>query len=815
MSADESAPKILSRTRGRIRVHLPGWSGHGHRTLEKRVRQVAGVLRVEASSITGNVLVYFDPQQVSERTLLAALVRASRETADLPEDEPPPPILTESQDGHVSRVRIPVRGLDRDPGLARRLVELLRSRAGVRAWANPLTVHVLVEYDERKVDLRELLAKVVEVELPDLPGEDRPAHPLDPAPLRQSITRTIGAVLGLGFLAVRRLFGLLPNQGRVRTAATVSGILGLLRSFPAIRNGLRQLLGPDAADLIFSSTSIVTLTFASSPLGLALTGFEGLILLNEVLNRRSAWKRYEERLGGASAAEPGAEIRLEAGERTPLAARVIEGTGTAIGRDGLPVHVAPGTEVPGGAQLFGGPFVLLLQGGQPFVPQERPTPPRPTLYARYVQTLGPISLGYAAVAGLLTTGGFRARLLGSFTALLLVNPRPAIIGMEAANLDAANRALRGGVTIVGTRRERVIRLPDVLLLGGPRLLTDGLEVGRVLSLPDGLDADDTLELASAISDAAGSPWGNAFPRSTGAAAGEGNFNGLWAAAVINGQRYILGPPEDEPELSEAVPIQHRGGYLLELSREEEGRPLGYLSLRPRLHQSVPLLVETCRRLGVQLELLPRGSPLVAEAVSRRAKIPLEDSTDAVACVQKHQEQGLLVAFVSDSASAAPAFAACDLAIGLSWGKGSRFPARADLLAADLKAVSALLEAGNRRNEAVRDGVVLSIASNLFGAVWGIYGQPGVERASRAVYVSALLALADGWLRLRGGDRPGSSLAYLSDPRPERWGRRSLASLLRTFNTSATGLTSARQPSGSAAAPPCPGGASCGPLCALS
>jgi magnesium-transporting ATPase (P-type) len=780
-----SAPEIVHRLRGRIRVHLPSWTGHGHRALERRVRQVPGVLRVEANPITSNVLVGFDPKTTDEGQLLTVLRRAGEATASLPEDEPLPAVVMEKQEGSLYRARIPVRGLDRDPGLARRVVERLRNRFGVRAWASPLTVDVTVEYDERRIDFRELLARVVEVELPDLPGEDRPAHPLDPAPLRQSATRAIGAALGLTFLTIRRLFGFAINPRRIRTAATLAGILGLLRSFPTIRNGLRRLFGPNATDLVFSTASIATLTVAASPLGLAVTGAEALLLFTEVAARRSAWRRYEERLGGASAADPGAVIRVEPGERAPLAAQVIEGTGTATGRDGLPRPIAPGAKVHAGAQLFGGPFVLQLEGGQPFLPETRPAPLAPSLYGRYLGTIGPLSLLYAA-----GTAFFTWSLARTFEALLLVNPRTAIIGMEAANLGAAARALRGGVTIVGTRRERIIRRPDVLLLSGPRLLTDGFEVAQVLPLGESADAAEVLELASAIAVAAGSPWGNAFPRPTRTSAVNAAFNGMWAAAEIDGQQYRLGPPEDEPALSEDVQLQHRGGYLLELAHEDQVRPLGYVALRPRLHGGVRNLVDTCRRLGTRLELLPRGSTMVAAAVARRAQIPLLDSADAVAAIEERQAEGLFVAFVSDSASAAPAFAVCDFGIGLSWGQGSRFPARADVLAADLKAVAALLEAGQRRDDAVRDGVLLSAAANVFGAIWGFRGRPGVERASLAVYVTALLALGDGWLRTRGGTRPGSSLAHLTDPRPERWGRRSIANVLRAFHSSETGLTSA-------------------------
>jgi calcium-translocating P-type ATPase len=900
-------PRILSSIPGRIRIHLPHWQGNGQRSLERRVRALPGVRRVEANALTGNILIGFDPVATNEQTLLSVLNTAEQDTAGLPEDKPLPPVVHDADNGSLRVARITVRGLDRDPRVARKVLERLRNLFGVRARASLLTSRILVEYDADQVELHELLAHVADVELPSLPGEDRPAHPLDLGPLLHGIMRTAGTTIGLGLVVASRLLGFTVSPGRAKTAATASGIIGLLRSFPTIRNGLRRLLGTNAADLVFSSASVVTLAFSGSPLGLKVTGLEGLLLLSEVLARRSAWRRYEERLHGAVTAEPGAVIRLEAGERVPLSAEIIEGTGTAIGRDGLPRRIAPGASVSAGAELSGGPFVLVLQGGQPFAPQPRPAPLTPHIYTKYLRTLGPLSLGYAALTALLTRS-----LARTFTAMLLVNPRTAIIGMESANLDAASRVLRAGVTVVGTRPDRVIRRPDVLLLDGPRLLTDGLEITTLLPLDENLDAaefqalvggvaaaagspwgnvfppagnapatggtfnglwaaasikgvrytlgppedplhigeaverrhcggyllqlsraedgqamglvslrpchsletrprllshsleittvlplDETLDanevlaLAGSVAAAAGSPWGRAFPPADKMPATQGTFNGLWAEATVGDCRYTLGPPEDPPAIGEAVERRHQGGYLLVLCREEDWRPLGFVTLRPRLDPGTKALVQACQRLGIRLEMLKAGAPDAARAIAHHAGVTLVDSADPVLVLRRRQEEGAFVAFVSDSAQAAPAFAAADLAIGLAPSPMGQFPARADLLAPDLDAVVAILDAGARRDRAVRDAVVFSSGANLFGAIWGFRGRPGVERASHGVYISALLALADGWLRLRGGKRSGSSLAQLVDPRPERWGRQSTASVLRALKTTTGGLSNSQ------------------------
>jgi cation-transporting ATPase I len=260
---------------------------------------------------------------------------------------------------------------------------------------------------------------------------------------------------------------------------------------------------------------------------------------------------------------------------------------------------------------------------------------------------------------------------------------------------------------------------------------------------------------------------------------------------VDGDKYYLGPPEDPPPSLEAYRAAHRGGYMLELRRFDAEQAIGFVALRPRLRAGVEVLLQTCQRLGVRLELLPGEAPEVAQAVAWRAGLTLTSSADAVTTIRQCQETGALVALVSDSAAAAEAFAACDLAIGLAHGYGGYFPARTDLLAPDLRAVADLLEAAARRKRAVQDGVALSIASNVAGAALSLLaGEVGAERASWGVYLTALAAMGAALYRTRGGVRPESLLGYLVDPHPERWGRRKPADVLRAFNSSEEGLTSA-------------------------
>ena len=781
-------PRVVRVIAGRLRVRLPGWAGQGRRSIETRLRRVEGVRTVQANALTGSVLIQFDPAITNEQKLLKVVRALDLDTTSRPGDEPPPPPTLRERHGRTIRARIAVRGLDRDPLLAKRVVEHLERHPGVRASANLLTGRVLVEFAENAAILSELIAEVSELELPALPAEDRPAHPLDTGSLMQSATRASGAGLGLGLLAARQLVAAQEPLPGASGAAYISSVIGIVQGIPFIRYGLRKLLGRTLADLLFNIPGITMLTLANSPLGLALTGGESLRLLTEAHARRTAWRRHEERLADAAPLRPDGVIHLEAGECTPLPAEVLEGTGTSIGRDGQPSPIIPGSRVPPGARLYGGPFVLKLRSGEtfePFIPEPRPAPVAPALYDRYQQTIGPLSLLYAAATALLTRSFSQ-----SLVALLLVNPRTAAIGLDSADLGASARLIRAGVTVVGTRPRRMVRLPHFVLLDGARLLTDRLELISVLPLIEGSDTNSILVRAAGVAVAACSPWGEVFRAADIVTAHNGSFDGKVATADFEGIKYTLGPIADWGSVPEAAQLRQRGNYVLVLRCEHEKRPLGVLALRPKLAPGVEELVQICQRHGVQLAVLSSGDQIASQALAYRANITLLAHDDALTAIRAKQKEAALVAFVSDNAGAAAGFAASDLAIGLTDDR-THLPAPADLLAPDLIAVTAIIETAARREATVRDSVGLSALSNIIGAVWGFTGMPVVALASRAVYLSALSALIDGWLRLRNGNRPGSTLSYLFDPRPERWGRRSIEMVLRTLHTAQDGLTSAQ------------------------
>jgi cation-transporting P-type ATPase I len=792
-----AAPRLLRALPGRVRVHLTGWDGDAADRVAGRLRRIAGVTGATVNAVTCNALVRYDPDATNVERIVAAIgaldlgdgpARPSAPSAPRAVAEPAPGRARARRaraDGAAShparkrRVRVAVRGLDRDPRVARRAVAALRGRAGVhRVEASATTGRVLIEFSEETVDLEDLLSDLCAVELPDEPGSDHPAHPLDPAPLIQSTARLIGAGAGLTLLGVRHVAGRrgAPSGG----AAVAAAFVGVAEGLPPVRRGLSALLGHDGAQLALGGASVLTLTLSGSPLGLAVAAAGALRLTTEVRERRAAWRAYEERLEGAASAHPGDTVRLDAGQRVPLRARVIEGSGTAVGRDALPRPLVPGATVGAGARVLGGPFVVELLEGEAFAPTGPRAEPPPSFVSRYVDAVGVASVGFSALTLLLTRSPQRA-----LTSLMLLNPRPALIGAEAAGTGASARVLRAGVTVVGTRPDRTIERPDVLVLDGPRVLADAFELAGIVPLA-GADRTEVAELVAAVSAAAASPWGGALRTRSELDAAEGSFDGERAEAVLGGRRYALGAPAaGDPR---AAPLRARGEHALVLSGPG-GEDLALVALRPRLAPGLAELVARCRDSDVELVLAGGRDPETARALTRRAGVPLLVEAEALDVVRERQQAGARVALVADGAHAAEGFAVANLGIALTSGRSGRFPARADLLAPDLSAVAAIVDAGVRRDRAVAASVLASGVANVVGLGVGLRTAPPIRRASLTTYGAALAAIGAGWVLLRGGTRSRSVTARLVDPHPERWGALTAEQALRSLDASAAGLTS--------------------------
>jgi uncharacterized membrane protein YbaN (DUF454 family) len=79
-AAPGQEPSVVHSSFGRLRVHLPHWSGEYAEQIVAGLRRLRGVTDAEANPLTGNVLILFEPRQTSARALLEALPALRLET---------------------------------------------------------------------------------------------------------------------------------------------------------------------------------------------------------------------------------------------------------------------------------------------------------------------------------------------------------------------------------------------------------------------------------------------------------------------------------------------------------------------------------------------------------------------------------------------------------------------------------------------------------------------------------------------------------------------------------------------------------------
>ncbi|MBV9415498.1 MAG: hypothetical protein JO363_11025, partial [Solirubrobacterales bacterium] len=597
--------------------------------VEARLRRLPGVTRARANELTGNVLVEFDPNRVQAATIVERLGRLLARTSGNGAD---PSAAGRARGRAVlqthrrsRRARVAVRGLDRDPDLSRRLVDRLSQRPEVRRVSpSPLTSRVLIEFEEGIEAIQGILDEIAELELPEVDGDrEIPAHPLDPGPIVESSAKAIGAALGLLALAARQMMGAegppMPSVG----AGELAGGVALVQGTEPVDRRIEDILGHTRKELVLGATAIAATAASGNALGLAFTGAMAVRLLTESRARRSAWEDYDRRLGDPPPVYPGAVVTLTPGQRAPLAGRVLEGVGVCSAFDGGSRPLSPGAKLDAGARVYGGSVTVELQARRRFEPAAPRAPVRVAAFERYMRLAPWAALSYAAATLVATRSPPRI-----LTALLLVNPIPALAARECGDSGASARVIRAGVTVVGSRSARAISRPDILVIDEPRTICDGWELSRVLSVGQGLEEVDVLALAGSVSTAAGSPWAN-LPGRRVQSAVDGTFDGRVAQAEIGGRRWLLRPLEpDAPEQARRDPDE----LVLVLRRADDDYAAGTLALRPRLARGWGELLRTCRATGVDVQLAARSLTPTARGVAKRAGVAIV-AGPAEACVR--------------------------------------------------------------------------------------------------------------------------------------------------------------------------------------
>ena len=776
--------RVLHQLPGRVRLSLDPYPPDGALA---QVRRLPGILAATGNALTGTWLLRVDPALWSTEALLEELAQRldqSDRAASSGEADSERPGDTASarsrrvrvkhavtrQVGTVSRrrLRLAVPGLEGNPHLALAIEDALGRLGAAVVRASALTGRVLVELDE-SIDLSEVIASIAGLDLPELPPSARRViSPFDQDLLTYGIVRSTGTALALGLLVARQLLGRPAALTTSPVPSLIADALTVLRGFPTLREGMRRLLTPIGADIATSSLGIVTQALAGQRIGLLVSFLEALRLLTVLLPWQRAWQRYERQLAESSLPHPGAPARVSPGSRLPLPAVLEDGELLTLSPAGTVEHRTRGQTVSAGSFVLHGQATIRSRAVEP-VTLWRPRPtPLPALTQRYLDLIAPLALGAAAVNGLRA-----GSLAAAGRALVLLNARPALIGTEMADLGAVARALRAGTLVTCLAPGRRLVRPSVIVLDHPLLLSDGFELDTAISLDDALSLDELLECSARLALEQRLPFASALPLPT-----NGRRNGLrdWRRFELTGANGATHPV--------AQKLLERGSLPVLLCERGCGRVAGVIALRPRLSAAGRELVSRCRQQGIRV--LVRGAPDTRLTWLEMVGVEVLADSDPAATIAGLRRSGQRVFYVADHLGHPSAFREADLGIGLQ-PNGVVLDYPVDVLASDLAAVMTLLDIGERRDQAVRDTTLVSLASNLAALALGFALPLSPTLAAILLGGSALLAIVLSWMRLWG--QPPSSVAPVYvDPEPERWGDRAPDELFREFATSPHGLS---------------------------
>jgi cation-transporting ATPase I len=199
--------------------------------------------------------------------------------------------------GHA---HIEVRGLTgsgaRHQRLAAKLRRALSAVPGVE-WAeiNAVTGHVVVAFDERRVDVAALLETVQAVEQAQGTGEEdfpweRPVHPSDTTPIAAAAVELVADCVA----AATAVVGSAARMPALPRPVRVGLVLADLQ--PQLRRTLNRRVGPLSTEVLMSLSYAAVLGLSQRPVGPAIDAVHRAQVLLEVLARRAVWEAREPEL---------------------------------------------------------------------------------------------------------------------------------------------------------------------------------------------------------------------------------------------------------------------------------------------------------------------------------------------------------------------------------------------------------------------------------------------------------------------------------------------------------------------------------------
>lgn len=496
----------------------------------------------------------------------------------------------------------------------------------------------------------------------------------------------------------------------------------------------------------------------------------------------------------------GALVRVRAGERIPVDARVESGRSAVdesmLTGESLPVSKAPGDAlfagtVNGGGLLEvraerAGSATTLARIVRRIEDAQEAKPAAQRLLDRMARWYTPLVVVLAVAVGLVT-----ARVEVALTLLVIACPGALVLATPVAAMAGIGRAARRGILIKGGDHLERLASMSVLAVDKTGTLSEGrpslahVEVDPVVHVPEPVsvaEANDPargwtpenrlLWWAASAERHANHPLAQAIVEAGGrvatlAAPVDGaELPGLGTRALVGDRSVAVGSERFLEQLGLSMPVSllaaaerscAQGTSLAFVAIDRS--VVGLLGLADRLRDGARDAVSAWRAAGLQAVMLSGDAPRVAEDIASQAGVGEVHARlspeDKLAHVRRLQEAGYVVGMLGDGINDGPALAAADvgIAMGVSGADVALETAGLALMRDDLTLVADAALLARATVRIIRQNVVLALVTVVGLLAGALTGRLTLAAGMLVHEASVLLVVLNGMRLLARRPRP--------------------------------------------------------------
>lgn len=374
----------------------------------------------------------------------------------------------------------------------------------------------------------------------------------------------------------------------------------------------------------------------------------------------------------------------------------------------------------------------------------------------------------------LATDGWARGVFACVAVLIVACPCALGLATPMAVMVGTALGARRGILIRDIRAiEQAGRLDTVVLDKTGTLTTGVAQVTDLVTDPAGISDEELLRLAASVESASEHPLARSIVRAAAARQGMAPLGlpqqfraepGSGVVATVEGVevRVARAAPENLPEpfASAAIRLAAAGRTVVVVS--EDGRARGLIALADTPRPEAKGVVESLRRLGVDVVMLTGDHEAAARAVAAEvgitevvAGVRPSGKAEAIAGLRRGgrggegRGGGRRVAMVGDGVNDAPALAAADL--GVAMGGGSDVAKQAGgivLVGGSLAALPAAIRLSRAMRRRIRFGLAWAFAYNVVLIPLAAAGWLDPMLAGLAMSLSSVSVIANALLLKR-------------------------------------------------------------------